>query len=176
MCAYSVNVTMFIVSRLLIGCFVNIIMIPGYTLTVEIVGAKYRSWAVMFSCGAFAAGVIILSYPFAYFFNDWRDLQLYGGLLGVLSSISGYLIPESYKWYIAKGDKSSATEIALYVMKRNRSKAFSKDLAVINTSDKELLAESIQQLILEGQKESEKSNLSLIDLFKNKFIGYVSDN
>ena len=80
--AFVKNVYGFIVLRVLTGFFVNAAMISGYSLSVELIGAKYRGlFSVSFQY-FFAFGEILLS-GIAYFWRDWHAMQIVVALTAV---------------------------------------------------------------------------------------------
>lgn len=171
------SILTFTIFRVLNGFFVNAIIVPGYILASEFIGSKYRPFMTMFHTAIFAFGIMLLSYPFAAIFNEWRDLQKWISITCVPVILWTLVIPESYKFIISKGDADRAYDMAKQILIKNKSKVGKSDY---QPSDYELeqLRENIDIQVDEIKKSSDKveSKPTLIDLFKNKNMRKITLN
>ena len=174
--SYASNTAFFMIMRFLNGFFVNGMMIPSYTLCMEFIGTKYRSWMTVWYSGVFALGIMSLSYPYAVLFNTWRHMQFWLFMPVLIPLIGGFFVPESYKWLMSKGRADEAYEVAYSCMKRNNSSGPCSILEDddISSDKKRELKQAIDDKI-EDLKNT-RSNAGVLDLFTNKNIRPITLN
>ena len=181
--SFSGDEYMFIVTRFFMGFFVNGWLIAGYTMAVEFTGSKYRSYLTMFFQALFALGELLLSL-FAISLTNWRDLQLAVGLWVVpLFIFVPFLIPESYRWYMAKNRPKEAVEVATKIMAKNRNRpkicGGHGEKTILTTEEKEHLSNEIIEQIENNRKAAETAgdkSASFSDLFTNPNIRKITLN
>lgn len=110
--SYSQTPMQLCIMRFVMGFFLNAMMVPGFTLCMEIININNRGNMAMFFNAMFATGCMILSYPYAYLIKDWRGLNFWLSTSCLPVIILTLFVPESYKWLIAKGKPKKAFEIA----------------------------------------------------------------
>ena len=116
-------------TRVIIGLGAQGLFIIGFSLSIEIVGAKetlpYLDWITYkvvlanFIHIPFALGQALLTL-LAYYFNDWRRLQLCMSVITALQLIAWFFTPESPRWLFAKNRVEKATELVLEGSRKNK--------------------------------------------------------
>ena len=124
--AYVINSFYFNIMRFLNGFFLNAMMVPGFALCMEEIPINYRGNMAMWFNAMFAVGSMILSYPFAHYWKDWRDLQFWISLSCLPSIVLTFFVPESYKWLISKARSKEAYKSALIFMTKHKYGIFAK--------------------------------------------------
>jgi len=159
-------VNYFFICRFLNGFFVNCMMVPAYTLCMELIGGKYRSWMTSWFCGNFAIGIMLLS-GFASIWNSWRDLQFYCFYMSVPVVIWTFWQPESYNWLISKSKTEEAYLMAEKCMIKNRTFSGRHEVTL---QEKQLLKKAIYEKRDDMMNESSIKKASIISLFNDKRI------
>jgi len=116
-------------TRIVIGLGAQGLFIIGFSLSIEIVGAveslPYLNWVtykvLLANCIhiPFALGQAILTL-LAYFFNDWRRLQLSMSVISALQLIAWFFTPESPRWLLAKNKIEEATRMIQEGARKNK--------------------------------------------------------
>ncbi|KAL3875982.1 hypothetical protein ACJMK2_033875 [Sinanodonta woodiana] len=114
---FSVNWEMFAAARFLIGIATGLALTVQYTFACEFMLSKWRaavmnipSWEIF---AAVYAGI-------AYLIRDWRYLHLVTAIIGSLFLPTWKLIPESVRWYSARGRADDAISVVRSIAKMNR--------------------------------------------------------
>ncbi|XP_045211468.2 organic cation transporter protein-like [Mercenaria mercenaria] len=105
----SFNWIMFAVARVLVGLGAGCFLSVQYSLLSEFSLAKWRSWIIGFPSWPIQACVFAL---LGWLIQDWRHIQLLCCLLGVPCLLAWFVIPESFRWYIAH-DKPEKAEVII---------------------------------------------------------------
>ena len=79
----STGFLMFAIFRLLFGTQSQAVIVAGYALLLEVVGASKRSFVATFCQVFFSAGLCLLV-VLAYFIRNWRALSLFLSLIGIV--------------------------------------------------------------------------------------------
>ena len=175
--AFVPNIEIFSLMRFINGFLANAIIVPGYILTMEYIGNSYRSAMTNFSTGCFAFGIMLLSYPFAYLLNEWRDLQLWICVSTLPTIILGSIfLPKSYKFLISQGKSEEAYEVACNMMVKNKSICHQNGAYDVSEDSKNHLKENIEIQCLEVNNKKENKNASLIDVWQNKNMRKITLN
>ncbi|XP_053393423.1 solute carrier family 22 member 4-like isoform X2 [Mercenaria mercenaria] len=111
----SVNWIMFGVARLFVGMGAGFFLTTQYSLLSEFSLSKWRVWIIGFPSWPIEQCVLALC---AWLIQDWRYLQLMIAIMGVPCLFAWFVIPESFRWYIAhdKPEKARAIieKVAVY--------------------------------------------------------------
>ena len=177
--AFVPNVYIFSLMRFLNGFFVNAIIVPGYILAMEYIGSSKRAMMTSFFQALFAVGIMLLSFPFANYLREWRDLHLWISVSCLPTILlAPFLLPKSYKFLISQQKGDEAAEIAIKMMQKNKSKICGNDYEISKEEEKEL-RENINQQIDGLRKEEgsqQKSKATLIDVFKDPNMRLITLN
>ena len=143
-----------------ITCSIN-----AYVLIMEITGTKYRQLAGTGIQCFFAFGQITLS-VLAYYIREWRNLQLAMTLLSVPVILIYFVVPESPRYLLNKGD---VEQVDLIVRKI----AISNDK---DAKDVEIMSRNLKNHgVNTGQDEAEnQGTASFFDMFKRKSMALVT--
>ena len=79
----STGFFMFALFRLLFGMMNQALIVSGYTLLLEVVGASKRGFVATVTQVFFSIGVCVLA-VLAYFIRSWRALCLFNALMGLI--------------------------------------------------------------------------------------------
>lgn len=126
--ALSPQYIFYAASRFIVGAATSGIYVVAYILALEMVGPTYRNFAGTCYMFFFAAGYILTA-VFAYYFRDWRTLQLALTLPGLIFMCYYWIIPESVRWLIGVNKKQEALKIIKKAAKVN-GVSFSEDIRV----------------------------------------------
>ncbi|XP_054750637.2 organic cation transporter protein-like [Lytechinus pictus] len=108
--AFSVNIWMFMVLRMITGAFTIGMVQSAFILANEIIGPSKRAIAGNVIWIHFAVGYMTLSL-LAFYIRNWRHLQLIVSLLPAALLIIYVLAPESPRWLLSKGRVEEATKV-----------------------------------------------------------------
>ncbi|XP_069108593.1 organic cation transporter protein-like [Argopecten irradians] len=109
--AWSVNYIMFVTLRFISGAATISCIGSAMIIVFESVDSDHRSHAAVAVELAWCLGEVILSGA-AYFLRDWRQLQIAVSSPGVLLFLYWFLMPESARWFLSKGNGKEAMRIA----------------------------------------------------------------
>ncbi|XP_072021042.1 organic cation transporter protein-like [Amphiura filiformis] len=107
---FSTNLAMYITLRFIIGMANTGLYVATFVCATEFVGSSKRTFVGVFVANAWAVGYMLLS-VLAYFFRDWRTLEL---VISVPMFLYLFLIPffpESARWLLSKGDIEKARPV-----------------------------------------------------------------
>lgn len=114
----AANFYIYTIARFMIGATTSGVFLVAYVLAMEMVGPSYRLFAGVAVQMFFSFGFIALA-GFAYFFTDWRELQIAITLPGIVFMCYYWIIPESARWLLSKNRKEDAIKIVKNVAKEN---------------------------------------------------------
>lgn len=184
------SLEMFMVLRLIQGFFIQGLQGCGYTLLMEMIPPKKRTFCgITWECfwgknrdlltclkslilsSLTGIGMVLLGI-IAYFIRDWRNLQLALAVPTLLTLIYTWMFPESPKWYLAKNKKRDAFNVVVKIAKKNDDTDFFKEynslqMETYETNEK-LDHESVP--LQNGFVEEKHETASILDLFKNKIL------
>jgi len=106
------------ISRLVVGATTSGVFLVAYVIALEMVGPKYRPFAGTCCMMFFSVGYMMTA-GFAYFFREWRALQIAITLPGMVFLCYWWFIPESIRWLLSKNRKSEAIVIIKKAAKEN---------------------------------------------------------
>lgn len=106
-------------SRLIVGATTSGVFLVAYVIGMEMVGPKYRTFAGICCMMFFSVGYMMTA-GFAYFFRDWRTLQIALTLPGLAFLCYWWFIPESVRWLLSQNRKQEAIEIIQKAAKENK--------------------------------------------------------
>jgi len=117
--ALSVNVWMYIVSRVLVAAAVRATCSAGAVLFVECIAVKYRVHAMIAYQLAFSAGGLVLV-ALAFGLRDFRWIQLVTALSLLPIFTYKCFLPESPRWLLMKGRLEEAANAFHLIAVRNK--------------------------------------------------------
>nr|XP_002739655.2 PREDICTED: organic cation transporter protein-like [Saccoglossus kowalevskii] len=109
-CAFSPNIIVYSICRLIIGCGVIGVWLIAFVLATEYVGPSKRVIAGMVVSSFTSIGCTILA-VFAYFIRYWWILQLCISIPTAIFLSFWWLIPESPRWLLSVGKYNRANKI-----------------------------------------------------------------
>ncbi|XP_069771547.1 solute carrier family 22 member 13b [Narcine bancroftii] len=105
--AFAPNISFFIALQFVLGTSVSGILMNTIVLGMEWTGVAQRSFASAFSQCGFSVGQMLLA-GLAYGICDWRKLQLATSCPMIIFLSYAWLLPESARWLVMKGQKEAA--------------------------------------------------------------------
>lgn len=109
----------YMILKILTGITLNAGYIGAFVMCVEAVGKNYRSICGIWVQGFFAFGVMLCSFT-AYFFRDWRNLQLATAVYSIPVPVLLVLyFHDSSRYYFFKGLKDQLRNSLKFVIKWN---------------------------------------------------------
>ncbi|KAI9584726.1 organic cation transporter protein [Glossina fuscipes] len=109
-CTFSPWYSLFLIGRFGLGSASSGLFYPGFTMIVENICIKHRSWMSIAFSASYPIGMILMAAA-AYLVEPWRYLQLTLTIPALLAIINCYLLPESPRWLLAKGRYDKAYRI-----------------------------------------------------------------
>ncbi|CAH0383129.1 unnamed protein product [Bemisia tabaci] len=116
---FAPDIWTFSALRLLIGAATTGVFLVAYVLALEMVGPSKRMVAGVCNQLFFTAGFLFTA-VFAYYFPNWRHLEIAISLPTILFLSYWWFIPESTRWLLLQGRKEEAKAIILKVAKENK--------------------------------------------------------
>jgi len=104
---FSANYLMFIVCRFFVAAFGSGVFLTNFVILMEAVSIHHRTLFGVLYHAFFSAGMCTLA-ALAYFFRDWRTLQLWCSLPTVTLLLYYFLVPESPRWLLTVGREGEA--------------------------------------------------------------------
>ncbi|XP_070569339.1 organic cation transporter protein-like [Ptychodera flava] len=117
--AFSPSLLVFMVTRFFVGSATFGAYLSGFLLVFEFVGPSKRAKASLIYCMLFGVGYLLLA-PFAYFFRNWRILQMVISVPTILFLSYWCVIPESPRWLISHGRNDEAEKIIRKCVRINK--------------------------------------------------------
>ncbi|KAJ2943570.1 hypothetical protein O0L34_g16679 [Tuta absoluta] len=156
--AFAQNYHVWVVYRFGVGFTVPAIMATPYVLAIELVGPRSRTLCTILSNIAYSLGLILLA-GVVYLVRDWRQLALATTLPFVCFFLYYWLMPESPRWLLARGQFEKA-EIILKKMARINGKSLPANYMVH-------LRRKYESDKLKADLDKEKSRkYGIMDLFR----------
>lgn len=149
--AVSPDYITYSISRLIVGATTSGVFLVAYVIALEMVGPKYRPFAGTCNMMFFSFGYMLTA-GFAYFFRDWRTLQVALTLPGLCFLCYWWFIPESVRWLLSQNKRAEAIVIIEKAAKENGV-----------TVPQEVLDNLIEPAVEKRQNEEKPS---LMDLFR----------
>ncbi|GFR96367.1 solute carrier family 22 member 4 [Elysia marginata] len=117
--AFSVNYTMFVCLRFLLGVLQQGLQNTVYTLVIELYQPQHRPYAGVIVELFFSSSIMILA-GLAYAIRYWRHLQITVALIPMVTVIYPWVIPESLRWLVMKGQTEQAEKQIQRICKTNK--------------------------------------------------------
>ncbi|XP_066245134.1 organic cation transporter protein [Euwallacea similis] len=153
--AFSSNYYVFILIRYLYGIFGSAgSYIPGFVLTMELVGPSKRSMCGISFQAAFAFGIMLVA-AWGYIIKDRFTLQIIYGCHALLLIGHFWVMDESPRWLWANGRKKESATIIQKALKMNGS---SENIDPSNYEDKALEQPE--------ERVERENSAGMMDLFK----------
>ncbi|KAF7996813.1 hypothetical protein HCN44_002459 [Aphidius gifuensis] len=151
--AFSPNYITYVILRLIVGISVGGVYTIAFVISLEMVGPSKRRITGI-CCQLFWTTGYVLVGVLAYFFRNWRNLQLAMTVPSIFSLIYWWLMPESTRWLLTKGKIEKAKEILQAAAKENK---------------KIISSDTLDQLLAKNQVETadESSMITLILKYPN---------
>ncbi|XP_067616801.1 organic cation transporter protein [Eurosta solidaginis] len=110
LCTFSPWYGLFLAGRFGLGAASSGLFYPAFTMIVENICLRHRSWMSIAFSASYPIGMIILAIA-AYLVQQWRYLQLTLTIPAFLLVVSCYLMHESPRWLITKRRYKSVYKI-----------------------------------------------------------------
>ena len=117
--AFSPNISVFIVSRFIVGFFIPGTAVQMFVLISEMVGQKYRPAAGISIWLFFTIGLCIMGLK-AYLVPHWRTLYIICHAPYIFVLLFWWHVPESVRWMHARGDVDKAMSTCKKIAKFNK--------------------------------------------------------
>ncbi|XP_034487324.1 organic cation transporter protein [Drosophila innubila] len=101
MCSFSPWYSLFLIGRFALGAASSGLFYPAFTMIVENICLKHRSWMSIAFSASYPVGMILLAIT-GYLIQPWRYLQLALTIPSLLLILNCYLMNESPRWLITK--------------------------------------------------------------------------
>ncbi|KAH8306428.1 hypothetical protein KR018_011161 [Drosophila ironensis] len=98
-CTFSPWYSLFLAGRFALGAASSGLFYPAFTMIVENICLKHRSWMSIAFSASYPVGMIILAVV-GYLIQPWRHLQLALTIPSLLLILNCYLMNESPRWLI----------------------------------------------------------------------------
>ena len=159
--AFAPDITNYIIARFLIAFSAAIYYNGSMNGMLELTGSKKRTLVNFIYSAGFSLGCLLLSYPFALFFNEWRDLQLAIGIFCLPFVVILYFgVEESWKWKMEKNQVDEAKRVAQKIYKKQHKGK--------NQEDLDKISDNIDSLIILANKDEEDHvSSTLLHKYKN---------
>ncbi|XP_053385130.1 solute carrier family 22 member 4-like isoform X1 [Mercenaria mercenaria] len=108
---------MFAVAVFFTGVGGGFFLTTHYCLLSEFSPAKWRVWITGFPSWPIEGCFLSLV---SWLLHDWRYIQLFTAIFALPCLLSWFIIPESFRWYVAHDKPEKAEEILRYVAKFNK--------------------------------------------------------
>ncbi|XP_030376321.1 organic cation transporter protein [Scaptodrosophila lebanonensis] len=100
-CTFSPWYSLFLIGRFTLGAASSGLFYPAFTMIVENICLKHRSWMSIAFSASYPVGMILLAIA-GYLIQPWRYLQLALSIPALLLILNCYLMDESPRWLITK--------------------------------------------------------------------------
>ncbi|KAK3775878.1 hypothetical protein RRG08_011442 [Elysia crispata] len=117
--AFSVNYTMFVCLRFLLGILQQGLQNAVYTLVIELFQPQHRPYAGVVVELFFSSSIMVLA-GLAYGLRYWRHLQITVALIPLVTVFYPWVIPESLRWLVMKGKMEKAEKQIQRICKTNK--------------------------------------------------------
>ncbi|CAD7084046.1 unnamed protein product [Hermetia illucens] len=153
--AISPEYITYTLSRIIVGATTSGVFLIAYVIGMEMVVPSYRLITGVVSLLFFSVGYVLTT-AFAYYFTNWRHLQIALTLPGVLFMTYHWFIPESGRWLLSKGRKE---EVIINIQKAAKENKVTIPSEVLQT----LL---IETEVKKDDVKTEKREATVFDLFR----------
>lgn len=150
--AFSPTYIFFNIARFCLALGVAGAQNTAFCLLMEILGPEYRTKVTFAFSFGWATGLMLLP-GIAYLLRDWVYLQIFSTSLGAILLLYWCFIPESPRWLLTRGRYKSAEDIIQVAADKN-------NMEIQN------IQQAIEQLKENIEKEKQKKNPNVIDLFR----------
>merc|ERR1719278_135154 len=151
------NYWAFVLLRMVVGATTSGVFLVAYVLAMEMVGPKFRVVAGTLCQYYYTAGYLLMALV-AYLLNsNWQLLQIVLTLPSLLFLSYWWVVPESVRWQISKGQYSEAKEQIKKVAKRNK--------VVL---DERKVDDMVATVVAEKKATKDEKKASIFDLFRNR--------
>ncbi|XP_053946998.1 organic cation transporter protein [Anastrepha ludens] len=110
LCTFSPWYWLFLAGRFGLGAASSGLFYPAFTMIVENICLRHRSWMSIAFSGSYPVGMILMAIA-GYFVPQWRYLQLTLTVPSVLLILNCFLMNESPRWLITKKRYNDAYRI-----------------------------------------------------------------
>ncbi|XP_034487003.1 organic cation transporter-like protein [Drosophila innubila] len=141
-------------ARLMVGATTSGVFLVAYVIAMEMVGPAKRLYAGISVMMFFSLGYMLTA-AFAYFVHDWRYLQIALTLPGLIFMCYYWIIPESVRWLLSKGDKERAIKVIKKAARFNRVEITTEALMVL-LDEGDSCNQEQKQRELEGDQEQQQ--------------------
>ncbi|EDV90529.1 organic cation transporter protein [Drosophila grimshawi] len=100
-CSFSPWYSLFLIGRFALGAASSGLFYPAFTMIVENICLKHRSWMSIAFSASYPVGMILLAIT-GYLIQPWRHLQLALTIPSLLLILNCYLMHESPRWLITQ--------------------------------------------------------------------------
>ncbi|CAF3944130.1 unnamed protein product, partial [Adineta steineri] len=148
--------------RFILACATRGLGIAGFVLGTELVGPKNKFLAGIILHYCFPLGQLVLSL-FAYYIREWRRLTLALSLFTIPFIFLHFVIPESARWMISKGQYEEAEKELRKIAK---------------TNNKPFNEEAFQRMIADQEKSrtTTTQHIGILSLFQSKIMFIITMN
>ena len=141
-------------------------MVSSFTLSMELVGAKYRSYTgilvnVPFAIGEALAGIL------AIFFKDWKIYQMATAAVVLAVTMTTFFIPESPRWLLCNRKTAQLRDTVDQISRWNKKPLSAKTKERFNATLARLEQEE-GALALDEEEAGSAHEIGMTDVFKNE--------
>ncbi|XP_068157504.1 organic cation transporter protein [Drosophila tropicalis] len=163
LCTFSPWYSLFLIGRFALGAASSGLFYPAFTMIVENICLKHRSWMSIAFSASYPVGMIILAI-IGYLIQPWRYLQLALTIPSMLLILNCYLMNESPRWLITKQRYDRCYRI---LFKQQSHYEIQPPIAAATEiiSDKKALDTEVNVSLMQKLKDGPMK--SIIELFSN---------
>ncbi|KAH8255881.1 hypothetical protein KR026_000884, partial [Drosophila bipectinata] len=118
--AASSNFYAFSLARLLVGASYDTCFTMAYIVVHEYVGPNYRTVVAYLTLALFYCPFTMLMPWIALLVGNWRRFALMGCLPIIFGMVSYFLLPESARWLVSRGNFDKALKLLKLAARQNR--------------------------------------------------------
>ncbi|KAH8247011.1 hypothetical protein KR032_006820 [Drosophila birchii] len=165
-CTFSPWYSLFLVGRFLLGAASSGLFYPAFTMIVENICLKHRSWMSIAFSASYPVGMILLAI-IGYFIQPWRHLQLALTIPSLLLLLNCYLMNESPRWLITNRHYDRVYKILFRQPSHYQVQPTAAAVAPVVTDKKSLEPQGSFSL---GERLKNGPLKSIIELFANSNV------
>ncbi|KAH8347203.1 hypothetical protein KR059_006577 [Drosophila kikkawai] len=162
-CTFSPWYSLFLAGRFALGAASSGLFYPAFTMIVENICLKHRSWMSIAFSASYPVGMIILAI-IGYFIQPWRHLQLALTIPSLLLLLNCYLMNESPRWLITNRRYDRVYKILFRQPSHYQVQPVAAAVAPVITDKKSLEPQGSFSL---GERLKNGPLKSIIELFAN---------
>lgn len=163
--SFMTTFELFLLCKLVAALATGGTMQIGFSIVMEIVGIKHRSNVLIMYQAAFALGFLTIP-AFSYFTRTWDGYCLSTALPSFLLISYYWFIPESPRWFLARGRLEDARQVLLQAAKWNKIPTH-KVTAAIEDYEKSLV---ISKKLISDEGPVEQKSYGLTDLMRSPIM------